>query len=215
MKTSIAIVDDTRLSVQFLADLIQQFEDYEVIILAENGRDLIRNINRGRCPDIVLLDVKMPVMDGYETVAYLKKHCPAIKVLALSTMDRDENIIRMIRNGAQGYLLKSCRSTELRQALDDLTIKGFYYSDLMTDRLIRGLNPTGSTMPKIYFTFSNREQTFLKMACSDLTYAEIADRMCVSARTVDGYREAVFQKMQVKSRVGMALEAVRWGLVQL
>ena len=214
VKTSIAIVDDHRLLAQALADLIQKFENYEVRFVAENGRDLIRYLNRGDCPDIVLLDVNMPEMDGFETAAYLKAHCPTIKVLALSMMDREENIVRMVRNGVRGYLLKGCRPAELRLALDDLRTKGYHYSDFMTDRLVRNLNPVENNTPGSYFNFNERELTFLKWACSELTYVEIADKMCVSARTVDGYREAVFQKMQVKTRVGMVLEAIRWGLVQ-
>ncbi|GAB3316028.1 response regulator transcription factor [Larkinella ripae] len=198
-----------------MADQIQKSENYEVVLIGRNGRDLIRYLSRNTCPDVVLLGVLMPEMDGYETVTYLQKHCPTVRVLALSTMDRRENMIRMLRNGAQGYLPKTCSATELHQALDELCTKGYSYAGVMTNQLIRNLNPTGNRLPSEYWTFSNREQTFLKMACSDLTYAEIADRMCVSARTVDGYREAIFQKMQVKSRVGMALEAVRWGLVQL
>ncbi|MFC5411115.1 response regulator [Larkinella bovis] len=215
MKTSIAIVDDHRLIALALADLIRKFDNYEVTIVADNGNDLIRHLNRGEKPDIVLLDISMPEMDGYETAAYLKERCPTIKVMVLSMFDREENIVRMVRHGARGYLLKGCRPDELRQALDDLRRKGYYYSDFMTERLIRNLTSAEPSMPTAYFKFSDREHAFLKMACSDLTYAEIADKMCVSARTVDGYREAIFQKMQVKSRVGMALEAVRWGLVQL
>ncbi|GAB3908623.1 response regulator transcription factor [Larkinella knui] len=200
---------------QGLADLILRFETYEVHYVAENGRDLIRYLNRGNPPDIVLLDVSMPEMDGYETAAYLKEHYPAIKMLALSMMDREENIVRMVRNGVKGYLLKGCRPAELRQALEDISTKGYHYSDFMTGGLIRSLNPAENSTPASYFKLNDRELKFLKLACSELTYVEIADKMCVSARTVDGYREAIFQKMQVKSRVCMALEAVRWGLVPL
>ncbi|GAB3263161.1 response regulator transcription factor [Larkinella harenae] len=215
MKTSIAIVDDHRLLAQPIADLIQQFDTYEVILMAGNGRELIRHLNQGLRPDIVLLSILMPEMDGYETAVYLKKHCPSSKVLALSMMDRREDVFRMVRNGARGYLFKVCDAAELRQALDDLCTKGYHYSGAMTERLIRRLETVEAEKPPVYFKLNSREQAFLKMACSDLTYAQIADKMCVSARTVDGYREAIFQKMQVKSRVGMALEAVRWGLVQL
>jgi two-component system invasion response regulator UvrY len=214
VKTSIAIVDDHHLLAQALAELIQKFDNYDVLLVAENGRDLIRYLNRGDCPDIVLLDISMPEMDGFETAAYLKENCPTIKVLALSMMEREENIVRMVRNGAKGYLLKGCRPADLLQALEDLTTKGYYYTDFMTDRLIKSLNPSEDSTPAAYFNFSERELIFLKLACSELTYAEIADKMCVSARTVDGYREAIFQKMQVKSRVGMVLMAIRWGLVQ-
>ena len=127
---------------------------------------------------------------------------------ALSMTDREEHIVRMIRNGARGYLLKACRSSELRQALDDVMDKGFYYSDFLTTQLIRSLNASDESSPVSFFNLNGREREFLKMACSELTYNEIADKMCVSPCTVDGYREFVFQKMGVRTRVGMALEAV-------
>ena len=215
MKTSIVIVDDHHLLAQTLSDLIQKFETYEVRHIAENGRGLIRYLSRGNSPDIVLLDISMPEIDRYETAVYLKEHHPTIKVLALSMMDPEENIVWIVKNGPRGYLLKGCRPADLREALNDLRTNNYHYAEFMTDRIIRSLNGAKNGMPSEYFKFSERERTFLKMACSDMTYAEIADKMCVSARTVDGYREAIFQKMQVKSRVGMALEAVRWGLVKL
>ncbi|MFD1144487.1 response regulator [Larkinella insperata] len=208
MKTSIVIVVDHHLLAQALSDLIQEFETYEVRYVAENGRDLIRYLGRGTLPDMVLLDISMPDMDGYETAKYLKERHPAIKVLALSMRDRGESSTR-------SYLPKGNRPADLREALDHLRTKNDRYSEFMTNRIIRSLNGAAKGIPLEYYHFSERERTFLKMACSDMTYAEIADKMCVSARTVDGYREAIFQKMQVKSRVGMAMTAVRWGLVKL
>jgi DNA-binding NarL/FixJ family response regulator len=157
----------------------------------------------------------MPEMDGFETALQLKEHYPSVRVLALSMTDREQDIIRMVRNGARGYLLKGCRSAELRRALDDVMSKGFYYSEFLTAQLIRSLNTKEATNPVSFFKLNDREYNFLKMACSELTYNEIADRMCVSPRTVDGYREVVFQKMSVRTRVGMVMEAMRHGLVQL
>ncbi|GAB3916906.1 response regulator transcription factor [Larkinella terrae] len=213
MKTFLAIVGTEPLAAQALVGLIQKFDKYEVRFIAGTSLELIRHLNRGDCPEIVLVDGRMPKIDGYEVAAYLKLRCPAIKVLAL--MDPEENVVQMARNGILGYLLKNCRSSELLHALDDLNAKGYHYPDFLTDRLVRSLNAIGINKPAVHFPFSDREHAFLKMACSDLTYAQIADQMCVSTRTVDGYREALFQKMNVKSRVGMALEAVRRGLVQL
>ncbi|WP_266368031.1 response regulator [Tellurirhabdus rosea] len=215
MKTTIAITDDHRLLAQALSDMIQNFEKYEVVYIAGNGKELLNQMQRGPVPDIVLLDISMPEMDGFETALHLKQHYPAVKILALSMTDREEHIVRMIRHGARGYLLKSCRPSELRQALDDIRLRGFHYSEFLTNHLVRSLNPTEMNTTSVNFTFNGREQEFLKMACSDLTYAEIADKMCVSTRTVDGYRESLFQKMNVKSRVGMAITAIRMGLVQV
>ncbi|UHG92491.1 response regulator transcription factor [Spirosoma oryzicola] len=215
MPTSIAIADDHQLLAEALSDLIQKFDGYEVLYVAANGRDLLNRMSDGPLPDIALVDLHMPDMDGFETAAQLRQHYPTVRVLALSMSDREEYIVRMMRNGARGYLLKGCRPVEFRQALDEVINKGFYYSDFLTSQLIRNLNTaeTGNEAP--VFNLNSREYDFLKMACSELTYNEIADKMCVSPRTVDGYREVVFQKMSVKTRVGMVIEAFRHGLVEL
>lgn len=216
MPISIAIADDHSLLAEALSDLVQKFDNYDVLFVAENGRVLMDRLRRSnQVPDIALIDLNMPEMDGFETALQLREHYPSVRVLALSMTDREEHIIRMVRNGARGYLLKGCRPAEFRRALDDVMTKGFYYSDFLTSQLIRSLNSKEAANPVSFFNLNDREHTFLKLACSELTYNEIADRMCVSPRTVDGYRESVFQKMGVRTRVGMVMEALRHGLIQL
>ena len=215
MPTYIAIADDHHLLAEALSDLVQRFDNYEVLFVAENGRDLLNQLQHGRLPDIALIDLNMPEMDGFETALQLRQHYPSVRVLALSMTDREEHIVRMIRNGARGYLLKGCRPAELRQALDDVMTKGYYYSDFLTNQLIRTLNAPEAGKGTSPFNLNSREHEFLRLACSELTYNEIADQMCVSPRTVDGYREAVFQKLSVKTRVGMAMVAARHGLIEL
>lgn len=215
MPISIAIADDHHLVAEAISDLVQKFDNYSVLCVAGNGRDLLNHLQRGPLPDIALIDLNMPEMDGFETTAQLRQLHPTVRVLALSMADREEHIVRIIRNGARGYLLKGCRSSELCRALDDVMERGFYYSEFLTDQLIRSLNAPEPAVPVAVFNLNSREYEFLKMACSELTYNEIADRMCVSPRTVDGYREVVFQKMGVRTRVGMVMEALRHGLVDL
>lgn len=216
MPVSIAIVDDHYLVAEALSNLIQKFDNCEVLLIAANGRNFLDQLQRiDRLPDITLLDLNMPIMDGFETALQLRQRYPSVRVLALSMTDREDHIVRMVRNGARGYLLKDCRPEELQQALDDVMTKGFYYSDFLTTQLVRNLNaPIGSGSISS-FNLNEREYEFLKVACSELTYNDIADKMCVSPRTIDGYREAVFQKMNVRTRVGMVIEAVRHGLIEL
>jgi two-component system, NarL family, invasion response regulator UvrY len=215
MKTSIAIVDDHELMAKALSGLIQKYEDYEVLYDVANGKELINRIKLNMIPDIVLLDINMPEMNGYETALWLTNNYPAIKILALSMNDKEESIVGMLRNGAKGYLLKGCKPQELKQALDSIVQKGRYYTEFVTGQLIKSLNPETFQNPVEALNLNDRETEFIKWACSDLTYVEIADKMCVSPRTVDGYREAVFQKMNVKSRVGMVIEAIRLKIVEL
>jgi two-component system invasion response regulator UvrY len=209
MKTTIAIVDDHELMAKALSGLVQKYDDYDVLYEVFGGKELIQRIKLNMVPDIVLLDINMPEMDGYETALWLKNNYPEIKILALSMNDKEESIVKMLRNGAGGYLLKGCKPHELKQALDSIVQKGFYYTEYITSQLIKSLNPETFQNPLDLLGLNDRETQFIKLSCSDLTYAEIADKMCVSPRTVDGYRESVFQKMNVKSRVGMVLEAIR------
>lgn len=213
--TTIAIADDHQLMAQALSVLIQKFDGYEMLYVAENGRDLIDRLPTEGVPDILLLDIHMPEMNGFETATYLQQHHPDLKILVLSMMDHEEYIARMIKLGVRGYLLKGCRPSELRQALDDIRTKGFYYSDFLTQHLLKSIQVANVTVNLLAAQFNERELQFLKLACSDMTYAEIADKMCVSVRTVDGYRELIFQKLRVKSRVGMVMEALRLGLIML
>ncbi|MFN8345887.1 MAG: response regulator transcription factor [Spirosomataceae bacterium] len=209
MKTTIAIVDDHELMAKALSGLVQKYENYEVLYEATNGKELLDRIKLKMVPDIVLLDISMPEMDGFETALWLKNNCPEVKVLALSMNDKEDSIVGMLRNGARGYLLKGCKPFELKQALDAVVDKGYYYTEFVTGQLIKSLNPETLQNPQDSLRLNERELEFIKWACSDLTYVEIADKMCVSPRTVDGYRESVFQKLNVKSRQTLAMAAVR------
>jgi len=213
--TKIAIVDDHELMAKALSGLVQKFDGFDVIFEVSSGAALIERLRLNMIPDIILLDVSMPDMDGYEVSFWLKSNLPDIKILALSMNDKEEAIIKMLRNGAVGYLLKGCKPQELKLALESLTTKGHYYTDYLTSRLIKGLSPESIATPIDQLGLNDREKRFIELACSDLTYVEIADKMCISPRTVDGYRESVFLKMNVKSRVGMVLEAIKLKIVDL
>jgi two-component system invasion response regulator UvrY len=208
MKTKIAIVDDHELMAKALSGLVQKFENYDVIFEVFSGEGLMERIKLNMIPDIILLDINMPVMDGYVVASWLKANYPAIRILALSMNDKEEAVIKMLRNGARGYLLKGCKPHELKLALDSIMQKGHYYTEFVTSQLIKSLNPIAIQEPSLSIGLNEREKYFVQLSCSELTYAEIADRMCVSPRTVDGYRESVFEKMNVKSRVGMVLMAI-------
>jgi two-component system, NarL family, invasion response regulator UvrY len=216
MKTTIAIVDDHELVAQALSGLIQRYEEYEVIYEVGHGKELIKRIQLNMVPDIVLLDINMPEMNGYETALWLKKNCPKVKVVALSMHNDEEAVIKMLRNGAIAYLLKGCKPRELKQTLDEVVQKGRSYNEFVTEKLVKSLNPETPQNPQELLGINDREMEFVKWACDgDLTYTDIADKMNVSPRTVDGYRESVFQKMNVKTRVGMVVDAIRLKLVIL
>jgi DNA-binding NarL/FixJ family response regulator len=159
----------------------------------------------------------MPEMDGYATTQWLKEHHPLVSVLALSMYDNEAAIIKMFRAGAKGYILKDSEPNELKAALDSIHSKGFYYSELVTGRLIHSINKMDDekVSTKSNGNLNERELEFLKLACTEMTYKEIADKMFLSPRTIDGYRDALFEKLQIKTRVGLVIYAIKNGVVQL
>ena len=217
VKPSVALVDDHVLLRNGLANLIRSFGEYAVLFEAGNGNDFIRQLKPRTLPDIVLLDINMPEMDGYETALWIRRHHPEIKILALSMYDTDNSIIRMLKNGVKGYILKDTDPTELKMALESVISKGFYYSEMVTGKLIHTINTMDVDEPRIrhVFALNDRELEFLKLACTECTYKEIAEQMYLSPRTIDGYRDALFEKLNVKTRVGLVLYAIRNGIVAL
>jgi len=213
---SLVLVDDHSLLRIGLAQLLQSL-GYTVIFEADDGKEFIEKLSNTNLPDIVLMDINMPLMDGYETTQWLKTNYPDIKVLALSMYDNENSIIRMLKAGAKGYILKDSEPAELREAIDALISKGYYYSDLVSGKLIHAINKIDDTGNDVN-TVSNlneRETDFLKYACTELTYKEIADKMFVSPRTIDGYRDALFEKLHVKTRVGLVMYAIKNGIVSV
>jgi DNA-binding NarL/FixJ family response regulator len=213
----VALADDHILLRNGLAGLINGFDGYTVLFEANNGQDLMNTLDTNNLPNLVLLDINMPVKDGFETALWLKQNHPDIKVLALSMYDNEPSIIKMLRNGAKGYLLKDTAPKEFKAALDAVMSKGFYYSEMVTGKLIHAVNNMDEPQQqKNSFSKLNEKETeFLKLACTEMTYKEIADKMFLSPRTIDGYRDALFEKLNVKTRVGLVMYAIKTGLVQV
>jgi len=216
-KPSVALVDDHVLLRNGLANLIRSFGEYSILFEAGNGSDFIRQLKPRTLPDIVLLDINMPDMDGYETSLWIRRHHPEIKIVALSMYDTDNSIIRMLKNGVKGYILKDADPAELKVALESVISKGFYYSELVTGKLIHTINTLDVPDHQVrhVLRLNDRELEFLKLACTECTYKEIAEQMYLSPRTIDGYRDTLFEKLNVKTRVGLVLYAIRNGIVAL
>jgi len=222
MKTSaplkIALVDDHKLFRKGLISLIEvAYRDCEILFEADNGLDLQKKIKSTPPPDIILMDVSMPGMDGFASVQWLKEHYPDISVLVVSMVEKEETIVRMLKLGVKGYVCKDVEPHELGEALHAIRHKGYYYTDFITGKLVHALRDDTAPQPKQngVAQVNEQERKFLQLACSELTYQEIADKMFLSPKTIDGYRHALFEKLQVRSRVGLVMYAIRHQMVKL
>jgi len=199
-----------------LASLIESLGN-TVLFEADNGKEFLDKLDKHKLPDIVLMDINMPEMDGFQTTQWLKINHPGVHVLALSMYDNETSIIRMLKCGAKGYILKDSEPAELKAAIHSLMDKGFYYSDLVSGKLMHAINKLDDENDglKNLVPLNDRETEFLKLACSELTYKEIADKMFVSPRTIDGYRDALFEKLLLKTRVGLVMYAIKNRIVNI
>lgn len=214
----VALVDDHTLVRKGLVELIQQSGEYEVVLEASNGREFIEALPH---PDLrlAIVDLNMPEMDGFETLAWLKENQPGLLALALTFEGTEERAIRAVRAGARGFILKDIEPLELRAALRSVLTSGYYHTDLVHHTMLNSSMRTEEekTRAKLLARLTENEVRFLKPICDDreLTYEQVAEEMGVHRRTVDGYREHICNKLKVRSKVGLVITAVRYGLVEL
>jgi two-component system invasion response regulator UvrY len=212
----IAMVDDHVLLRDALAVVINNFEHCRVILLAANGRELLEKMQPDYLPDLVILDLNMPEMDGYETAKYLRINYPRIYVMVLTMYDSEISLLRMLQAGARGFLKKDIHPGELKLAIQSVMTSGYFYSHNSAGKLVNLFKKDNGVSPQTgNFGLSENELTFLKLASTDMTYKEIATLMKISPRTVDNYRDSLFVKLNVKSRVGLAIYAIKSGVVTL
>lgn len=204
--SNVVIVDDHLLFSQSLKFLINSFENFNVIESYENGKEFTSNINNlsEDAIDLVLLDVNMPILDGLETMKWIKEFKPNLKVIALSVNDDEETIIKMIKNGARGYLLKDTSPDIFYEAMKSVIDNGYFFTELVSGLLVNRIDNQNSNL-----IFKPKELEFIKYACTEKTYKEIANEMCLSPKTIDGYRENLFAKLEIKTRIGLVLYAIK------
>jgi len=212
----VALVDDHILLRNALAGLIDSFGDCRVIHQSGNGKEIIKAISDGVIPDVVVMDLNMPEMDGFETAHWLQQNFPKVYVLMLTMFDSELSLIRLLQTGVRGFLKKDIHPSELKFAIHSVMQSGYYYSNNTTGRLVNLFkNKHDGSMPLNNMVLSDQEIQFLKLACSDLTYKEIAQKIGLNPRTIDTLRDHLFIKLDVKSRVGLAMVAIKNGIVNL
>lgn len=210
----IALADDHNLFRKGVEELIDDFEHMEVLYSVQDGQELIEKLSTAKVlPDVCLLDINMPELNGFETAKKIKAQWPDIRILAVSVYDSEFNIIGMLRAGAGGYVLKQAQPEALKTAIEGIYKNGFYHSELVTGKILHQLISQPQEVTTVQL--NEKQINFLKLCCSEMTYKEIADEMGISHRTIDGFRDQLFEKLDIKSRTGLVMYALKTGIVTL
>lgn len=206
----IAFADDHNAVREGLVSCIEENKRMKVIIQAENGQEMLDLLLLSdELPDVCLIDISMPVMNGYTLLREIKRRWPDMPCLILSAFSHEHHVIELIRAGANGYLLKSCSPDELRLAIKKVIAKGYYYNETMNQKKVDEAFSLNSKIKPI--VLSEREIEFMKLACGDLSYADIAIQMGTTFKTIDGMRARLFEKLNINSRINLVIVAIRLG----
>lgn len=208
---TVVIVEDYVLLSQALASLVNSFDNFEVLYNCNSGKELLKRLKKSPVrPDIVLMDTHNSESDRIETTAILNSNWPSISVVALSVENKDETVLKMIEAGAKGYILKQVSKTTLEKALLEVMEFGYFHNRSLSRILMNSI-----TNPKKKISLKDIEKKFIQYSCTEMTYKEIADKMCKSPKTIDGYRNRLFEKLNLKNRTGLVIYAIKNNLYKI
>jgi DNA-binding NarL/FixJ family response regulator len=209
----VLIADDHEIFRDGLKLMLHKAENIELIGEAADGKELIKMVGTSN-PDVVITDIKMPVMDGVDATKHIKEHFPEIQVIALSMFDDEQLILEMLDAGALGYLLKNSDKFEITDAIETVFEGKPYYCKFTSGKLAKliALNRDKKDKKKKEADFSEKEIEIIKLICQEFTNKEIGEKVFLSARTVEGYRMKILEKMEAKNTVGIVIEAIRLGI---
>ena len=217
-KIKIALTDDEELFRKGISFLLQRESNFEILFEAENGQELIDNLNPKNLPDIILMDLKMPVLNGVETTKVIHKKHPSIKIIALTSYDGKSFITNMIDVGASSYLLKNTNPKVVVHTINEVFDKGFYYDDKVLKTIHENLLSSSGKKIKSDLDkklLSTREREVLELICEQLTTGEIAEKLYISPRTVDGHRNNLLLKTGSKNVAGLVIYGIQKKLIEL
>ena len=216
-KIKLALVDDHNLFRRGIASILGQVSDFELVLEASNGQEFIDKISR-RVPDVVLLDLQMPVLDGTATADYLREHYPLIKIIVLTMHDEDRMVLHLFEKGVSGYLLKDSDPDEVEKAIRKVMDEGVYLNEFVSRAMLRKMtNKTAAVKQSALYNskilLSEREKEVLKLICEGMSTVEIGDKVFLSPRTVEGHRLRILEKTGTKNTAGMVAYAFKNDLV--
>ncbi|HEY8689760.1 MAG TPA: response regulator transcription factor [Chitinophagaceae bacterium] len=211
----VAIADDHQIFRKGVILSLRQYNNIKFVFEADNGEDLIQKVTDNEPPDVILMDLKMPVKDGIETTKYINKHFPAIRIIIL-TMYEDERFVgHLMDSGANGYLLKNTEASEIKKAISDVMRTGFYLNNFVNKVLIKKNYAKQKFNPNLNseVVISEREKEVLTLVCMEFTAHEIAKKMEISARTVEAIKDRLMERFGVKNSVGLVFYAMKNSLI--
>jgi DNA-binding NarL/FixJ family response regulator len=218
-KKRLAVVDDHYLFRQGLISLLDEFKEFEVMMEASNGKDLLDQMKEASqkkkpLPEIILLDIQMPVMDGIDTTVRLRKRYPKTKIIILTMHDETEMIVHLIEKGANGFLPKNEDIERVVDAIYSVMEIGYYFNDRVSKALVKGLVNTEKILPTFCSAnLTEQDLSIMTLICKEFTNKEIAERLQLSPRTVDGYRVSIMKKIGAKNTAGIVMYAVKNNIV--
>jgi len=214
-KIKYAIADDHKIFRKGIIAALADTPELKLVLEAENGKTLLDGLLKNK-PDVILLDLKMPEMDGIETVKELRKKDDEIKVIVISMYDEDKYVIHLMEIGANGYLLKNAEPEEIKTAIVTAYETGYYFNDFVNKALLKKI--VHKTQIKPVFNkdveLTSREIEVLKLICQELTANEIANLIFLSPRTVEGIRTKLLEKIGVKNTAGLVMYAVKNKIIE-
>lgn len=213
-KIKVAIADDYKIYREGLKVSLSQDNEIEILFDVDNGEDLLKNIETSK-PDVVIMDLKMPLMDGMEATTRLRKKYDDIKVVVVSMYDEDKFIIHLMEIGANGYLFKNAEPDEIRKAIHAVYENKYYFNDIVNKALLKKLVLKGNIKPSFNqnVELTERELQVLKLICEEKTAAEIGKEIFLSPRSVEGIRQRLIEKVGVRNTAGLVMFAAKNGMV--
>lgn len=213
-KIKIAIADDYKIFRDGLKVGLAVDENLQVISEADNGEELLASFEK-ELPDVIIMDLKMPLMDGMEATKIIRKKFDTIKVLVVTMYEDDKFIIHLMENGANGYLLKNADSEEIRKSIYAVYENGYYFNDLVNKALLKKLVNKANFKPSFNqdIDLTERELEVLKLICEEKTAAEIGKEIFLSVRSVEGIRQRLIDKIGVRNTAGLVMFAIKNNVV--
>jgi two-component system, NarL family, invasion response regulator UvrY len=210
----IALADDHRLIRQSLCEMLQR-KGFEVIHHAANGKELIEGLG-SNMPDVVLLDIRMPVMDGFETAMWFRDNSPTTRIMALSSMDMEDVVLKMLAAGAKAFVQKDAEPDELVHSIKQIYVNGAYLTEEITAYLLKNIHhPDVPTKNEDASLLNHEELALIRLVCSEFSYSEIAEKMNLGTRTIEKRCRELCAKLGCKNRFGLILTAIKKGYVTL